>query len=104
MRTSYPFYQNHAHCPDVFESQLETTSFKEDANVIEDPGPIPVDLLHVPGFISDVMDYTLSTAPYPEKTLAFGGALTLQGLLAGRKVRDEADNVTHHVAVFSDVC
>ena len=60
-----------------------------------DPGPIPEHLLTVPGFISDVMDYTLTSAPYPEPALAFCGAIALQGLLAGRKVRDEADNRTN---------
>jgi hypothetical protein len=59
-----------------------------------DPGPIPDHLLHIPGFIDEVMTYTLQTAPYPERTLAFCGALALQALLAGRKVRDEADNRT----------
>src|SRR5262249_20553912 len=60
-----------------------------------DPGPVPEDLLHVPGFISEVMTYTLRTAPYPEPVLAFCGALSLQTLLAGRKVRDASDNRTN---------
>jgi hypothetical protein len=60
-----------------------------------DPGPIPDDLLSVPGFIDEVMRYTLDTAPYPEPVLAFAGALTLQALLAGRKVRDAMDNRTN---------
>jgi hypothetical protein len=59
-----------------------------------DPGPTPDHLLHVPGFIDAVMTYTLQTAPYPERSLAFCGALALQALLAGRKVRDPADNRT----------
>lgn len=63
-------------------------------DVPEDPGPVPEDLLHVPGFITQVMDYTLRTAPYPDTVLAFCGAVSLQGLLAGRKVRDESDNRT----------
>jgi hypothetical protein len=62
---------------------------------VPDPGPIPGDLLRVPGFIGEVMDYTLRTAPYPEPVLAFCGALSLQCLLAGRKVRDPADNRTN---------
>jgi hypothetical protein len=41
------------------------------------------------------MRYTLDTAPYPEPVLAFAGALTLQALLAGRKVRDAMDNRTN---------
>ncbi len=60
----------------------------------EDPGPVPEELLHVPGFVAQVMDYTLRTAPYPDTVLAFCGAVSLQGLLAGRKVRDAADNRT----------
>ncbi len=67
----------------------------EESPVNADPGPIPEQLLGVPGFVDGVMAYTLETAPYPERTLAFCGALALQALLAGRKVRDEADNRTN---------
>jgi Bifunctional DNA primase/polymerase, N-terminal/Primase C terminal 1 (PriCT-1)/Protein of unknown function (DUF3987) len=66
-----------------------------DVSTNADPGPIPDGLLSVPGFLSDVMAYTLQTAPYPEPALAFCGALALQALLAGRKVRDESDNRTN---------
>jgi hypothetical protein len=59
-----------------------------------DPGPLPPSLLRVPGFIDEVMDYTLANAPYPEPVLAFCGALALQAVLAGRKVRDPKDNRT----------
>ncbi|RMD85726.1 MAG: DUF3987 domain-containing protein, partial [Candidatus Dadabacteria bacterium] len=60
-----------------------------------DPGPIPDDLLDVPGFIRQVTDYTLAISPYPQPVLAFAGALTLQAFLAGRKIRDEADTRTN---------
>lgn len=53
-----------------------------------DPGPIPAKLLYVPGFIGDVMQYSMETAPYPNAVLAFGGALALQAFLASRKVRE----------------
>ena len=56
-----------------------------------DPGPLPESMLRVPGFVSEVMDHCLATAPYPNPTLAFCGALSLQAFLAGRKVRDPAD-------------
>jgi Bifunctional DNA primase/polymerase, N-terminal/Primase C terminal 1 (PriCT-1) len=56
-----------------------------------DPGPLPEQLLRVPGFISEVMDYCLETAPYPNVAMSFCGALALQAFLAGRKVRDAAD-------------
>ena len=67
----------------------------EESNGHDDPGPIPDHLLRVPGFIDDVIDYTLATAPYPEPVLAFGAALALQSFLAGRKVRDESDSRTN---------
>lgn len=60
-----------------------------------DPGPIPERLLRVPGFVSEVMDYCLETAPYPNTVMAFCGALALQAFLAGRKVRDSSDNRTN---------
>lgn len=59
------------------------------------PGILPVELLRVPGFVSEVMDHCLQSAPYPSPVLAFCGALALQALLAGRKVRDQADNRTN---------
>ena len=59
---------------------------------VPDPGPVPEDLLQVPGFIHEVIDYNLETAPYPNPVLAFAGAVALQAFLAGRKVRDPGDN------------
>jgi hypothetical protein len=53
-----------------------------------DPGALAPELLDVPGFVADVMDYTLNTAPYPNRPLAFVGALALQAVLAGRKIRE----------------
>jgi hypothetical protein len=60
-----------------------------------DPGPIPDGLLRVPGFVGEVMDFCLATAPYPNPVMAFAGALALQAFLAGRKVRDSGDNRTN---------
>ena len=68
---------------------------EEPATALVDPGPIPDDLLRVPGFVSEVMDHCLRTAPYPNVVLAFAGALALQAVLAGRKVRDPDDNRTN---------
>jgi hypothetical protein len=62
---------------------------------IVDPGPMPAEMLRVPGFINEVMDYCLAIAPYPNQTMAFGGALALQAFLAGRKVRDPGNNRTN---------
>ncbi len=60
-----------------------------------DPGLLPDDILRVPGFISEVMDHCLETAPYPNPVMAFCGALALLSFLAGRKVRDPGDNRTN---------
>lgn len=60
-----------------------------------DPGPVPERLLRVPGFISELMDHSLHTAPYPNLVMAFCGALAFQAFLAGRKVRDVAGNRTN---------
>ena len=60
-----------------------------------DPGPVSDDLLRVPGFVDEVMQYSLATAPYPEPVMAFAGALALQAVLAGRKVRDGLNNRTN---------
>lgn len=75
--------------------QMYAESLEEDDPIAADPGAIPDELLEVPGFIDEVKHYTLATAPYPEPVLAFAGALTLQALLAGRKVRDAMDNRTN---------
>ena len=71
------------------------TSRLESTPALPDPGPLPDELLRVPGFVSEVMDYTLQTAPYPNAVMAFSGALSLQAILAGRKVRDPGDNRTN---------
>ena len=78
-----------------FDQMYAAAAATDDELELPDPGPIPGELLRVPGFIDEVMRYTLDTAPYPEPVLAFAGALTLQALLAGRKVRDAMDNRTN---------
>jgi hypothetical protein len=79
--------------------QMYAAAAGEDAettdSVQRDPGPVPEELLRVPGFVSELMDHCLATAPYPNVALAFGGALVLQALLAGRKARDPGDNRTN---------
>jgi len=77
------------------QALVATTSVEDDEPDPPDPGPIPIELLCVPGFVGQVMDYCLATAPYPNPTLAFCGAMALQGTLAGRCARDEADNRTN---------
>ena len=76
---------------------LITSSDPEEPTVpaIDDPGPVPSELLRVPGFISEVTDYCIENAPTRNPAMAFCGALALQSFLGGRKVRDPADNRTN---------
>lgn len=55
---------------------------------VEDPGPLSDDLLNVPGFVNALLSHTLCCAPYPNKVLAFAGALTMLAHLSGRNYRD----------------
>jgi hypothetical protein len=56
-----------------------------------DPGYLPERLFEVPGFVRQVMDFSLAKAPYPNVGLAFCGAMALQSFLAGRKVATAGD-------------
>jgi len=52
---------------------------------------IPDELLHRPGFIDEVVEYTLTVAHKPNRTLAFAGALALTAHLMGRRYTDLRD-------------
>ncbi len=65
-----------------------------------DPGPVPDNLLHVPGFVEDVMEYSLRSVKYPNRPLAFVGAIALLGALTGRKVT-EPGNVRTNVQILA---
>jgi hypothetical protein len=61
-------------------------------SLFPDPGPLPDKLLKVPGFVNDVVKLCMDTAPYPNRVLAFTGALAFLAFLVGRKVKDKRDN------------
>lgn len=42
-------------------------------------------LLDMPGFVNTLVEYSMKTAPHPNKVLSFAGALALLAHLAGRK-------------------
>lgn len=77
--------------PTVVYSAIEDGS----TTVTGDADRVPESLLRVPGFISEVMDYTLETAPYPNPTLAFCGAISLLAFLGGQRFCDEAGTRTN---------
>ncbi len=74
----------------VFKNE-EPDDTDEIEEKLDEVPPIPVELLRVPGFVGEVMDYCLENASYPIPAMAFGGALALQSFLCGRKVREPGD-------------
>jgi len=84
---------------DVDLSRFGTDDDDEDESVDTDapidPGPLPAQLLHVPGFIEAVVQHNLATATRPQPVLALAAAITLQAVLCARKVRDERGNRTN---------
>jgi hypothetical protein len=79
----------------AFDPERRREAVEPRAERIPDPGSFPEHLLHVPGFIEQVMEYNLATATRPQPVLALGAAICLQAVLAGRKVRDERGNRTN---------
>jgi hypothetical protein len=57
-----------------------------------DPGQLPKKLLKMPGFVNEIVNLCMETAPYPNRVLAFTGALAFLAFLVGRKVQDKRDN------------
>ena len=79
----------------IVSAEEEYADIGDDRPRLENPGPVPEEMLRIPGFIGEVMDLCLETAPYPNQVMAFCGALSLQAFLGGRKVRDSGDNRTN---------
>lgn len=57
-----------------------------------DPGLMPSELMTIPGFVGDLTEYTLAVSPYPNRTMAFCGALAMQSYLMARRVKDSINN------------
>ena len=55
-----------------------------------DPGSLPEKLTMVPGFVSELADWTMRYGHSPNRTLAFTGALAMLAHLAGRSYADES--------------
>lgn len=87
--------------PDQIAVAVVESHFAQDqeeeppAHTPTDPGEFPPSLLNVPGFVGEVMAFNLETAHRPQPVLALAGALSLQAVLAARKVMDERGNRTN---------
>jgi len=75
--------------------QMQDADEEEGDQSPQDPGAFPKDLLAVPGFVGQVVDYCLETAHKPQPVLALAGAICLQATLAARKVHDQRGNQTN---------
>ena len=62
---------------------------KDRKPVAKKPDPIPEHLFRVPGFVGDVIDFSMYAARYPNLQMAFCAAMALQSFLCSRKVREE---------------
>ena len=62
---------------------------EEHDGALDDPGVIPESYFEVPGFVSDLMNFTLRTSYYPNKALAFAGAMAMLSHLTGRRYKDQ---------------
>lgn len=84
--------QGYGQKPEVHAADVDLSGIlsqpEHNEQPIEDPGTIPESFFSVPGFIDRLMDFCLQTAPYPNRALAFCGALALQAFLAGRKIKE----------------
>ena len=78
----------------VFLEKIKEKKIKRE-NPFEDPGNFPAHLLSIPGIVDDIIKLDLKTAPYPNKVLAFSGALAMMSFLIGRKIRDRRNNFSN---------
>ena len=74
------------------QNQPKPEKPEKEETLFPNPGPIPDKLLSIPGFIDDVVNLSMTTAPYPNRVLSFTGAMALLAFLVGRKVQDKRDN------------
>ncbi len=70
---------------EVFVKAMKTKANMDIASEVEESKTEM--LFHVPGFINEVMDLSSSTAAYPNRRLAFCGAITLLSVLVARKIQ-----------------
>jgi hypothetical protein len=61
---------------------------RRQAGATADPGPFPEELLEVPGLVNSFRRYSLEIAIKKQPILSLAAGLSLQSVLAGRKIRD----------------
>jgi hypothetical protein len=84
---------------DAALAELEQAAPDDPPSLSARIGKFPEHLFCVPGFIGDVMAYTLETAHKRQPELSLAAALCLMGTLTGRKIRDRYDTRTNLYAL-----
>jgi len=67
----------------------------EEDNLPHDPGPIPPELMSVPGLIGQIIEHNLTTAFKPQPELALAASICLMSTLTGRKIEDDRGTRTN---------
>src|SRR5262249_46481716 len=73
--------------PEAEEKPKSGSAVETKATVPVEPAFFsPDDLTQVPGVVGGLIDWTVRSALYPNRTLALGGALVTVGTLMGRRI------------------
>ena len=64
---------DHSHISDGASDHADIGDGAADNADPGDPGPTPEHLLHIPGFVGEVVDFCMAGAPYPSLGMAFFG-------------------------------
>jgi len=81
------FKEKATECKDAQADTVDIAPAAAKENKSKEVPIIPERMFNVPGFMNELMDFCMETAPYPNLRLAFCGSLTKQSFLAGRKVK-----------------
>jgi hypothetical protein len=79
--------------PRVVRESPPTEAIEDENEDIEaeliagDPGTLPSELLHPPGFLSEYIEHCIKTAAYPNPILALAGALPCLSHVTARKIK-----------------
>lgn len=66
-----------------------------DDDGVRDPGEFPDHLLNVPGIVNEVVELILKSAHRPQPELSLAAALSMMGVLTGRKIQDSTGSRTN---------
>ena len=72
--------------PPLPRVELDMKAEMDAAATFRNPGKMPEELLHIPGFIDEYVECCMSSAPYPNRVISFCAALAFLSYIAGKRV------------------